>query len=84
VSTDAKAVSTLRARLALRGVSLHEIEGDDGRTRWIATQHAMTRSFDDLTDLEQWVDRVDGRPRRDRRDPRPARAARLGRPALLA
>ena len=58
---DAKREATLRARLALRGVLLRRIEGDDGRPRWIAIQHGLTRSFATQDELALWVDLVDGK-----------------------
>jgi hypothetical protein len=61
VISSTKRTATAKARLALRGVVLTQIDGDDCRPRWIATQGALTRSFDDLVELERWVDLVDGK-----------------------
>lgn len=55
-----KAFSTAQARAALRGVSIHCIEGDFG-VQFIATQWARTKHFDDLAEVEAWLERVDGR-----------------------
>jgi hypothetical protein len=33
---------------------------DDGRPLFIASFHALTRSFPDLADVEMWLQRVDG------------------------
>ena len=42
---DRKAIDTLKARAALAGAQLLEIEGDDGRPVLILTRWALTRSF---------------------------------------
>lgn len=55
VSPDRKAIDTLKARAALTGAQLLEIEGDDGRPVLILTRWALTRSFtgDDLEALDR-------------------------------
>jgi hypothetical protein len=60
-SLDAKRFSTAQARAALRGMALCAIEGDDGRPLYVASFHALTRSFSDLAEVEGWLARVDGR-----------------------
>lgn len=56
-----KRVATAQARAALRGMTLCCIEGDDGRPLFIASFHALTRSFTDLAEVEAWLERVDSR-----------------------
>lgn len=58
---DHKQFSTCQARAALRGVMLSRIESDDGKHLFVATFHALTKSFDDLAEVERWLERVDGK-----------------------
>lgn len=55
-----KTFATLQARAALQGITLHRLEGDDGRPLYIATRWAMTKQFDGLGDVEIWLDEVVG------------------------
>lgn len=64
VEAEAKRLATLAARAALRGVVVHEIQGDFG-PQIIASRWALTRSFDGparLDAIEGWLDRVDRAP----------------------
>jgi hypothetical protein len=56
----AKRLATAQARAALRGMVLHCIENDAGRPTFIATFHALTKSFADLAEVELWLAMVDG------------------------
>lgn len=56
----AKAFSTVQARAALAGVTLTRLEDDRGREVLIASRWALTRQFDNLPDVESWLDRVSG------------------------
>jgi hypothetical protein len=58
--TDSKRLATLRAQAALAGVTLHEIEGDDGRPIYIVTRSHLTRELRALNDVEAWLLRVTG------------------------
>jgi hypothetical protein len=60
LSTDAKRLATCQARAARRGMTLHRIESDDGKPLFVATFFALTRHFDDIGQVELWLDRVDG------------------------
>lgn len=55
-----KRFATAQATAALRGITLRRIEGDFGQ-QYIATFHALTKAFDDLAEVESWLERVDGR-----------------------
>lgn len=55
-----KTFSTLQARAALQGITLHRIEGDFGRPVYIATRWAMTKQLDGLGEVEIWLDEVVG------------------------
>lgn len=57
---DVKRLSTLIARAALAGVTVHRIESDFGGVEFIATKWALTKSFSSLDALESWVDKVVG------------------------
>ena len=63
VVVETKRWANARARAALAGVELHVIQGDSGRPLYICTKWAMTASFDDLSSVEAWLDRVGGKPR---------------------
>lgn len=56
-----KRFATVAARAALAGIVLHRFEGDYGRPIYIATRWALTRQFDDLDAVEQWLDMVTGK-----------------------
>lgn len=57
----AKHLATLKARCALAGVALTESTDDHGRPVFVASRWALTRQFESLNDLDQWVDRVTGK-----------------------
>lgn len=50
---------TLQARAALAGFEAPLIETDDGRLALVVSRGAMTRSFADLQDLEDWLSLVE-------------------------
>lgn len=58
---DRKRAETCKARAALAGFVVHEIEGDDGSPLFVLTRWAMTRAFDNLGELERAIDRIEGR-----------------------
>lgn len=58
-----KRLATAKARAAMAGVELHCITDDAGRPTYICTKWALTASFQDLADVESWLDRVEGRKR---------------------
>lgn len=53
-----KRLETLRARCALLGVVLTEIEDDQGRPLFVATRWSMTRAFASLGEVGQWLDHI--------------------------
>ena len=59
-STAAKRFATAQALAALHGVTLHQLEGDDGRPVFIATRWAMTKQLDSLDAVDAWLARVTG------------------------
>ncbi len=58
---DAERLATAKARAALAGITLHAIEGDDGRPELIASRWALTKSFRDLEEVERWLSTVTGK-----------------------
>jgi hypothetical protein len=61
INTARKRVATAQARAARRGITLHQIEGDDGDPLFIGTFHALTKQFSDLAEVDTWLDHVDRR-----------------------
>lgn len=57
----AKRLATLKARAALQGIVLHDLEGDDGAPEYVVSRWAMTRAFRSLDELETWLERVEGK-----------------------
>ena len=55
-----KQYATLRARCALAGVVLHQIENDHGKTVYIVSRWALTRELPDLDAVAAWLDCVTG------------------------
>lgn len=53
-----KQYATLRARCALAGVVLHQIENDFGKTVYIVSRWALTRELSDLESVAAWLDCV--------------------------
>lgn len=60
-AADPKFFSTLQARAALAGVTLHQLEGDFGAPIYVATRWAMTKQMESLSEVDQWLDRVTGK-----------------------
>lgn len=58
--TDAKRLANAKARACLAGVELHAIEDDAGRPLYVCVKWALTASFTDLADVENWLTRVEG------------------------
>lgn len=55
-------IDTLRARRALAGIALHVTTNDRGQTVFIATSRwALTRTFETIAEVEEWLDRVAGK-----------------------
>lgn len=59
--TDAKRLATAKARAAMAGVELHAIEDDGGRPLFVCIKWALTASFNDLAEVERWLDRIEGK-----------------------
>lgn len=57
---DPKRLATAKARAAMAGVELHAIEDDAGKPLFVCCKWALTASFDNLDDVETWLDRVAG------------------------
>ena len=58
-----KRVATVRARIALRGAILHVLENDHGRPAFIVSHWSLTREFEDVGQVEEWLDRTEARGR---------------------
>ena len=56
-----KRLTTAQARAALLGFTLHQIEDDHGIEVFIISRWALTRELRDLEEVEQWLDRIEGR-----------------------
>jgi len=60
VRFDLKRFATLQAHWAwFYGGRLEVIDGDDGAPVYVATLHALTRSFRSLAEVEGWLHAVD-------------------------
>lgn len=57
---EKKRFATAQAKTALWGGRLSEIEGDDGRPLLIISRWALTRAFQDLGEVEEFLRRVEG------------------------
>lgn len=57
---DRKAWATGQARATLAGFHAVLIDTDEGRPQLVCSRWAMTRAFDDLAELEVWLQRVEG------------------------
>lgn len=55
-----KRLATFRARCALAGVALHQIENDHGKTVYIVSKWALTRELADLEAVSAWLEKVTG------------------------
>ena len=55
-----KQLATLCARAALAGIALNAIEDDYGSTVFIVSRWAMTRRFETIKDVDDWLDSVTG------------------------
>jgi len=55
-----KEFATLRARAAMAGVTLHDIENDYGKTVFILSRWALTCELANLDAVEAWLVRVTG------------------------
>ena len=60
IASNSKRFSGLQAELALRGYSVVQIEGDDGRPRYVVTRWALTKELSSLDDLTGFVQRIGG------------------------
>ena len=55
-----KQFRTQQARAACAGILLHQLDGDFGTPVYIATRWALTRRFENLSEVGAWLDRVTG------------------------
>lgn len=55
-----KQYETLRARCALAGITLHQIETDYGKRAFIVSRWALTRELADLEAVGAWLEKVSG------------------------
>lgn len=62
-ASPAKAFANCQARAAMLGVTLHALPDDGGRTEYIATRWALTKSFAELAEVEAWLGRLEGATR---------------------
>lgn len=58
--TPDKRLATLRARLAIKGIVLNDLEGDDGTFIYVVTQGHFTKQFQTIEELMTWTDMVTG------------------------
>lgn len=58
---DQKRFSTLQALAAIALIQLVKVEGDNGRPQFYAHKWAMTKHFDDLSDVAGWLEQVTGK-----------------------
>ena len=56
-----KAFASLQARAALAGIALHRINRQDGAEAFLVSRWALSREFDSLEAVEDWLERVGGR-----------------------
>lgn len=56
-----KLFDTMRARCALGGLTFNVIESDDGKPLYVVSRWNITRQFNDLNELGEWLHRVAGR-----------------------
>lgn len=60
-SVEPKEFATAQARAALAGVIMYRIEADNGRPAYVVTRWALTRQFEDLQQVNRWLDMVTGK-----------------------
>lgn len=58
LESERKRLATLQARTALWGGSLTATDGDNGRPMFVVTRWALTRAFDSLDEVGDWLQRV--------------------------
>lgn len=58
---EVKEFATAQARAALAGVTLYRIEADNGQPAYVVTRWALTRQFEDLQQVDRWLDMVSGK-----------------------
>jgi hypothetical protein len=58
---DEKRLTTLVARAALAGITLHRIQGDFVPLIYIVSRWSLTREFHRLDDVEAWLNLVTGK-----------------------
>ena len=54
-------MATAQARATLAGFHASLTDTDDGRPQLVCSRWAMTRAFDNLPELETWLQRVTGK-----------------------
>jgi hypothetical protein len=55
-----KRLATAKARAALLGATLVAIDSDNGKPQFVLTKWALTKCFDDISDVEQTLSRMEG------------------------
>ena len=58
LDADRKHYLTLQARAALRGIALNATDNDAGAVLYVASMHALCKAFDDVAEVEVWLDRI--------------------------
>jgi len=57
---DVKRFANAQAQAVwLHGIKLDVLEGDDGEPLFIASLHALTKSFRSVADIESWLHAID-------------------------
>ena len=54
-----KRVATARARIALRGATLHAMKSDRGRPVFIVSHWSLTKEFDEIAAVEAWLAEIE-------------------------
>jgi len=55
-----KTLSTLCAKAALAGVTLHVVENDDGQPAYVLSRWNLTRQLHSLDEVQRWLDLLTG------------------------
>ncbi len=58
-SAPDKRFATAQARAALRGITLHQVDGDFGWPVFVASIFALTRQFNSLDEVESWLQGIE-------------------------
>jgi hypothetical protein len=57
---DRKRFATLQALAAIQMIELVSLEGDNGRPQFWASKWAITRHFDNLSEVADWLQMITG------------------------